>query len=191
MKKISSLIGALALTGLASTANALAIGDANYLGYVTPGEPANAATEVQFINTLLDLANGAGAPTVDCSPPLGDPPGSDTDYLCSRDESLLLSTVGLPDAVVAGAVKIESPANGNVIPDNWEYILAKYGNVSHVWYVGNLTGQTTVPMTALGGGLSHISFYNFTAVPEPGMLSLLGAGLVGVALVRRRRALKA
>jgi hypothetical protein len=188
MKRITFLTAAVALMGLASSAQALIIGDAYYLGSVDPGTPADAPTEAAFINALLGYEQGAGP--LDCTPPLGDPPGSATDYTCSRVGSSIEEDP-LPVATATGAAKIE-PGVTSFDVTGWAYVLAKYGNTSYIWYVGGLSGtQTLLASLGTAAGLSHVSFYNFTQVPEPGMLSLLGAGLVGVALMRRRRALKA
>jgi hypothetical protein len=46
-----------------------------------------------------------------------------------------------------------------------------------VGFVGDLANRN----------ISHISFFGQARVPEPGTLMLLGAGLVGTALLRRRQ----
>lgn len=49
--------------------------------------------------------------------------------------------------------------------------------------------QTSGDWSTLSGGLSHLSFYDTatSSVPEPGTLGLIGAGLLGLGLIRRRR----
>lgn len=55
-----------------------------------------------------------------------------------------------------------------------------------------LTGQLTVAISSLLGdfylGSSRLTVQGVRAVPEPGMLALFGAGLLGLGLVRRKRA---
>jgi hypothetical protein len=177
MMKKSLLIAFAAVMALglsASTASALAIGDANYLGYVDPSVPANAAGEVQSINDLLARPAPSGPTTI-----------AGVTYLRSSN------TCGgpCPAATTVGADQGDPPAP-TVFVTGWTYVLAKYGNTAHIWYVGNLTGNQTIPQTATpGGGLSHISRYNLTTtqVPDGGVTAgLLGLAMLGVGYLRRR-----
>lgn len=65
------------------------------------------------------------------------------------------------------------------------------GNFGLVEEVSNL-GTTYYSQTALGSqdNVSHFAFFS-TPAPEPGMMGLMGAGLVGIsALLRRKKAAK-
>jgi hypothetical protein len=70
----------------------------------------------------------------------------------------------------------------------YSYILGKYGNVTYLFYVGNLSGTFELPLTGENDlGLSHeIAFVTRTSVPDGGMtLMLLGSAFAGLGTVRR------
>ena len=192
MKKtlLTALACVLALGLSAGTASALAIGDANYIGYVDPGTPADADAEVFYINHLLGIA--PGGTDLDFNPPPS-PPDQLYDY--SREDSTL-DCSGCPAATTVGADSGNAPS-GSVDVDGWTYLVAKYGNVSHVWYVVGL-GTVDVPLSGFGGfnkqgdpqtnGQSHYSLYNpGEKVPDGGATAgLLGLAMLGLGYLRRR-----
>jgi hypothetical protein len=156
-------------------ADNLAINDGRYLGSVDPGTPASEASEVGFINHLLDLAPGVQ----------NDSFGGNT-----YDRSNV-ACAACPDAVLAGTFRDETaPLNPISLGNGWQYLLAKYGNVDHVWYIAGLTGGGhTIPGDlGQGGGLSHFTLFNpggTTQVPEANSLLLLGSAITLAGLARR------
>jgi len=67
-------------------------------------------------------------------------------------------------------------------PDEWFVYLLDPMVSSGEWQFVNVFGR--------GGGLSHVQLYGGGApanVPEPGTLALLGVGLIGAAVARRRK----
>jgi hypothetical protein len=66
-------------------------------------------------------------------------------------------------------------------PDEWFVFLLNPSVSSGSWEFVNVFDR--------GGGLSHVQLYGTpgTNVPEPGTLALLGLGMIGATLVRRRK----
>lgn len=68
-------------------------------------------------------------------------------------------------------------------PDEWFVYLLNPSITSGAWEFVNVFNR--------GGGLSHVQLYGrepTANVPEPGTLALLGVGLLGASLARRRKA---
>lgn len=162
----------LSLIALGSSAQALMIGDAFYLGKISPNNPSSPTDEVSYINALNDLAAGAG----------------DTGPILGQTFNRVSSTLAGPfsEALLAGATK-EEPTDGSLeLVTPTEYIYGKYGGFALVWYnPAGFTGTVTVPTAQL----SHLSTYQATttSVPDGGAtLALLGLGLGAIGFAGRK-----
>jgi hypothetical protein len=181
MKKtlLTAMACVMALGLNASTASALAIGDAdpNYLGFVDPGSPASADDEVHYIDFLL----GVPLSTTVVEDPPGPPP---TTWSYTRSDN---PCPACPEPTTDFADSNNQPSD-SVDVTGWSYLLAKYGNESHIWYVGDLDGFVDVPLDGPGGGQSHYSLYNpGESVPDGGATAgLLGLAMLGLGYLRRR-----
>lgn len=186
MKLIRGVAGGCLIAGilvLGQNAGAVVMGDGNYVGQVVNGAPANAVSEVGYINFLITLDTGAGFPVAVDNPALGD------DEMYDRIDSTIdpapLEPLpgGFPAATTAGGQN-GLGASATIDASGFQYLLAKYGGFTWVWYSETgFSATEAVPQSKL----SHISLYNGISVPDAGAsLVLFGAGLVGIGLVRRR-----
>jgi PEP-CTERM motif len=192
VKSVLAIALIVAFMGLAHQASALSFQDANYIGLVTDGAPADEASEVGYINNLITLAAGQGDTQI---PPV-------TGEIYNRVGSTInCGTLPCPTAVLAGnSGNINSQDDGSDIDvTGFTYLLGKYDGPnegSAVWYVGDLTGLQDIPDSCCGTtlyGLSHYVLFNpgTTTVPEPSTLVLLGLTLSGAAFLGRRMRTKA
>jgi len=86
------------------------------------------------------------------------------------------------------------PLDGNKIIEfnpffAWDYVVVKYGNF---WALYRDEGDNLLNtdsfsiLNETGFGVSHVTFLNPVATPEPTTLILLGLGLIGVAGIRKK-----
>ena len=187
-KRLIAIGSALALTLLSSSAaSALTVGDAFYVGVIIDGIPASPGDEINYINSLIQVAPNTLDPTCNL----------DTSEACDRTLSNQFAANTLPLANLTLAQRVESGTLTSFTAGDYEYVLAKYGSEqsgggSHVWYIATLDGTQSLP-ALFGGtgtpGISHYSLYNgtVTTVPDGGTTAaLLGLSMVGLGLIRRR-----
>src|SRR5687768_11312752 len=177
------LATALTMVTLVSHTTALSITSANYLGSIDPGSAANEAYEAAYINYLIDMVPG----DTDLNVPAADVPVDGPKEYDFRRSANTFSSLG--DVSAAGALKSpDDPAAGPIDISGVQYLLAKYGEVAHVWYVGNLTGNQSIPVDlGRGAGLSHYTTFRSIAVPDGGTTAaLLGVAMLGLTALRRK-----
>jgi hypothetical protein len=112
--------------------------------------------------------------------------------------SLTVSALGT--YAVSGDFVLTGDANrdGSVTFEDLGALLSNLGSTSATWNQGDFSGDSSVTLEDLGSLLSHLgqtapwldgpASGNMSAVPEPGTLALLAAGVLGVrACMRRKR----
>ena len=179
----------VALTAATAQAAPLAVTDTTFVGSVVPGTPANDTFEAAAINYLLGMVPSDTDTGVSLPP---NPP----DYLYTLNRSANLCTS------LGGCVPIAPPNSGKINYDNPEdpvtvntgdslYLLAKMGQDSFVWYVGDVDSVEVPEGLGKGAGLSHVTLFGgtTTSVPDGGTtLGLLGLGMMGLGYLKRRMA---
>jgi hypothetical protein len=175
IKKLAAALAVACSLAFASTSSAalLDLSSSLYLGSIDPGAPASPTEEEGYINTLI----------AQTAPSTTDIAGHT--YVRSANE---------PAGLIAADHTYK--LNGDSVTEfdltgTTSYILAKYGNTSHVWFTLGLS-ETVEILASIGkgGGLSHVSFFGGTPtnVPDSGAtVALIALGLAGLGLVARRR----
>ena len=204
MKTISRFMAVLGMLALSSTAFALSIGpgDANWQGDLPNNPDAN---DIECIvngdtvngqgtqNPNDDVWNNGCVPSGDFDELYKENVGDGFDTGPYSDDYVTTFTGGDPngfDIVFGeGSNSIDCSVEGC-------YLLVKDGNNSPIWYLFDIsTWNGTETITGTGfwtgnGGISHVSIFGgegTTDMPEPGTLALLGLGLFGMGVMRRRR----
>jgi hypothetical protein len=163
IKTITKLAVAIAAVSFMSVAQAITINSAGVVGTIDPGTPASPALEVGYVNTLL----GMGANESQSF-------GGNT-YTTGNNNFNGVVVLGTTDG-----------SGSNVGSGAYEFVLAKYGNTDWVFNIAALGGDVPANM-GQGGGLSHWQGFGRTSVPDGGAtVALLGVGLVGLGMMRRK-----
>jgi hypothetical protein len=164
---------AAALLTFTPSARALTVGDAHELGFVNFGIPSGDSDRLTYVNHLVGMALGTS-----------DKADGQTYFRSNNDFS------PLPQAVLGGLVDGTSTTI-NLGSGLYTYLFAKYDGPnygSEVWYVGDLSGNITIPAAAGGYGLSGWTLFGpgTPGVPDGGTTAmLLGAALSALGIARR------
>jgi len=169
-KRLLTLLVACASLGFASQVSALVIGDTHELGFVNFGIPSGDQDRENYVNHLIGMALGT------------------SDTFSGQDFKRSNNDFG----PLADAVFDHNGTSLSIDVTGFDYLFAKYDGPnygSEVWYVGDLSGMITIP--AKGGKYGLSGWTLFTGSPDNvpdagGTVSLLGAALIGLALLRLR-----
>ena len=187
MKKILLMLGLTAIVALmAVPAAAVTLSAEDLIGTVEPGQPANAADELGRLNQLITMYN-TGVPGSPYSVTIGS-----FDYTFALISGSSVPVAPLPTAFGGFQVDEDDIATFH-LTTSYLYLMAKFGQNDAFYWLGgqkgspiNLTFTGENPFGSKGTGLSHITLFNPTVVPEPATMLLLGLGLVGLTLIRRK-----
>jgi hypothetical protein len=186
-------------------AYAITIGADRLLGTIEPGTPANLANEMVMVNGLLngweDVAgyNDGAAPGI-----MGDNPADPNRpkknpklevYTLRYSASTVLPPAGTAPLAVSGFKSGEDPsAVIHLGSTSYDWVLAKWGKDSAVYYIGDMTGDVELTLGGTGWdkkrhGLSHYSLFNGKPpdVPDGGLtIGLLGMALGALGLATKK-----
>jgi hypothetical protein len=185
LKKL--LIIAASSAALSLPTQAVTIGQ--QMATIDDGVNASEQNQVNWLNAIINYHN---APVAGTNP--FDVATSPADQGPESVQILNYSTTDGPFAAAVFGTKIElESALGGVLGGGYQYAIAKYGGgqddgLSIVYFLGGTGLDLPDKLPGKNGaGLSHVSFFNGTAVPDGGATSaLLGLGVLGLAAIRRK-----
>jgi hypothetical protein len=198
---VAMLLGLLFCQG----AYAITIGADQLLGTIDPGTPANLKNEMVMVNGLLEgwgdvkgYNDGALSGTV-----LGDNPDDPNRpkknprlevYTLRFSSSTYIPDAGEAPLAVSGKKVNTCNTRIHLGKNSYEWVLAKWGKDSAVYYIGGLTGELELTLGGTGWdkkghGLSHYTLFHGkpTDVPDGGLtISLLGLALGALGLASKK-----
>ena len=189
-KTIRALI-ASSLLVFVNSVSANTIATKELLGTIVPGTPANEANEAEMVRFLLaNLAtHGAAVSYSGAGINLLDNPADPISETYTLWKPADLGSGFSTATPTYGAQVITSNTTLNLGSFTYDYILAKFGQDSEVFYIGNLSGTITIPDVVNTNGLSHYLLFNQhgASVPDGGLtVGLLGLAMIGLAVIRHR-----
>jgi VPDSG-CTERM motif len=171
----------VAFTPSAKAITNLGFNDQYVVGTTNPGNPPTNANVATWINFMITLNPGDS--------------GTVGNQTVTRSMNVFAN---LPAANAASAVRNDSPTNVNGLvhidlgptAGTYSYLFAKYdgqNDTSQVWYVGNLSGEITIPFVGpLGHDISGYILFGANGVPDGGTtVMLLGTALGALGMARR------
>jgi len=183
MTKCAVVIACFGFAALASqvrATTALDFCDIYDLGNVLHGIPSGDADRTAYVNELISLTPGTA---------------NFFDPVTQQTYNRSLSVYGAPYPHAVFALD-GTGTTINLGASTYQYLFAKYDGPnggSEVWDLNGLTGTITIPAVGLVGqnyGLSGWTLFNQVPIPEPGTVSLVAVGVLGlVATARKRRSL--
>jgi VPDSG-CTERM motif len=187
--KLALVSAAVCAAVLAFTPNANALGltftDQYVVGTTNPGNPPPNGNVAIWINYMITLGPGQS--------------GTIQNQTVTRSMNVF-ANLPTANANAPGLIRNENPVGVNGLvhinlgatAGTYSYLFAKYdgqNDISQVWYVGDLSGEITIPVNGpLGHGISVYILFPGTpgGVPDGGTTAmLLGAALGALGMARR------
>ena len=171
---LASVAWAAVVAGQTANATPTQIGASRVLGIVVPGTPADVANAIVQVNGLLDGWNsvlgykdGAASGSV-----LGNNPNDpqNESYKLTFATGTMIPTPANAPLAVSGTKTDTSDPLINLGNYRYDWVLAKWGQDSEIYYIGGLTGEiqlNLVNFAAKAHGLSHYVLFNQTVIPAP------------------------
>lgn len=173
--------------GFAGPASATFLGPGDLIGTIVDGVPSGNPDELAYVQALINNYNSIGGLTTG--------PVDAEIWTLNNDRPAFGNSLPSP---IFGFKDEGSPFfNIDLTGTSYLYLYAKYGGgqtggYSALYYLDSYTLiegiNPTVPSGATAGlGLSHVTLWNPTQVPEAGALLMFGSGLIGLVGYRRMR----